>query len=74
MENSRKAGINTVNATKLVASLIGEYTPRGELPSLKYGREMEAIAKAFYLEILKKIITMLSIVIVDNIFTRPNSF
>ena len=54
MENSRKAGINTVNATKLVARLIGECTPPGELPALKYGREMEAIAKAFYLEILKK--------------------
>ena len=54
VESSRKAGINTVNAKKLVASLTGEHTPPGDLPALKYGREMEAIAKAFYLEILKK--------------------
>ena len=50
----RKAGITTVNAKKLVASLIGEYTPPGDIPALKYGRGMEAITKTFYLEILKK--------------------
>ena len=54
VESLRKAGINTVNAKKLVTSLIGEYTPPGDLPALKYGREMKAIAKAFYLEILKR--------------------
>ena len=31
----RKAGTNTVNAKKLVASLIGEYTPLEDLPVLK---------------------------------------
>ena len=54
VESLRKAGTNSANAKKLVASLIGEYTPPENLPALKYGREMEAIAKAFYLEILKK--------------------
>ena len=43
VESLRKAGINTVNAKKLVASLIGEYTPPGDIPALKYGRGMEAI-------------------------------
>ena len=38
----------------LWASLIGEQTPPKDLPALKYGKEMEAIAKAFYLEIFKK--------------------
>ena len=74
MESLRKAGMNTVNAKKLVASLIGEYTPPGDIPALKYGRGMEVITKAFYLEILKKIIKMLSLVNADNLFTRPNSF
>ena len=54
MESLRKAGTNAVSAKKLVASLIGEHTPPKDLPALKYGREMEAIAKAFYLEIFKK--------------------
>lgn len=49
VESLRKAGTNAVSAKKLVASLIGEYTPPKDLPALKYGREMEAIAKAFYL-------------------------
>ena len=43
VESLRKARINTVNAKKLLASLIGEYTPPGDLPALKYGRGMEAI-------------------------------
>ena len=54
VESLRKAGTNAVSAKKLVASLIGEHTPPKDLPALKYGREMEAIAKAFYLEIFKK--------------------
>ena len=41
VESLRKAGINTVNAKKLVASLIDEYTPPGDIPALKYGRGME---------------------------------
>lgn len=49
VESLRKAGTNAVSAKKLVASLIGEYTPPKDLPALKYGREMEAIAKVFYL-------------------------
>ena len=54
VESLRKAETNAVSAKKLVASLIGEHTPPKDLPALKYGREMEAIAKAFYLEIFKK--------------------
>ena len=54
MEGLRKAGTNAVSAKKRVARLIGEYTPPKDLPALKYGREMETIAKAFYLEIFKK--------------------
>jgi len=54
VESLRKAGTNAVSAKKLVATLTGEYTPPKDLPALKYGREMEAIAKAFYLEIFKK--------------------
>jgi len=34
--------------------LISEYTPLKDLSALKYGREMEGIALAFYLEILIK--------------------
>ena len=34
VERLRKAGTNTVNAKKLVASLIGEYTPPEDLPAL----------------------------------------
>jgi len=52
-----------------VASLTGEYTPPKDLPALKYGREMEAVAEEFYLEIFKN-----SIVNVDYLFMRPNSF
>ena len=37
-----------------MGSLVSEYTPPKDLPALKHGREMEAIAKAFYLEIFKK--------------------
>ena len=54
VETLRKSETNAVSAKKLVASLIGEHTPPKDLPALKYGREMEAIAKAFYLEIFKK--------------------
>ena len=74
VESLRKAGTNAVSAKKLVASLIGEHTPPKDLPALIYGREKEAIAKAFYLEIFKKIIKMLSIVNVDSLLMRPNSF
>ena len=69
MESLRKAWTNAVSAKKLVASLTGWYTPPKDLPALKYGREMEAIAEEFYLEIFKK-----SIVNVDYLFMRPNSF
>ena len=54
VESLRKAGTNAVSPKKLVASLIGECTSPKDIPAFKYGREMEAIAKAFYLEILKK--------------------
>ena len=74
VETLRKSETNAVSAKKPVASLIGAHTPPKDLPALKYGREMEAIAKAFYLEIFKKIIKMLSIVNVDYLFMRPNSF
>ena len=54
MESLRKADTNAVCAKKLVATLTGEYTSPKDLPALKHGREMEAIAMAFYLEIFKK--------------------
>ncbi|KAM7434120.1 hypothetical protein ABFA07_015724 [Porites harrisoni] len=54
VESLRKAETNAVSAKKLVASLIGEHTPPKDLPALRYGKEMEAIAKAFYFEIFKK--------------------
>ena len=37
-----------------MASLTGGCAPPKDLPALKYGREMVTVAKAFYLEILKK--------------------
>ena len=75
VESLRKAGTNAVSAKKLVATLIGEHTPPKDFPALKYGSEMEAIAKAFYLEFFqKKIIKMFSIVKVDYLFMIPNSF
>ena len=75
VESLRKAGTNAVSAKKLVATLIGEDTPPKDFPACKYGREMEAIAKAFYLKIFqKKIIEMFSIVNVDYLFMIPNSF
>ena len=54
VESLKKAATNAVSTKKLVTSLIGEYTPPKDLSALKHGREMEAIVKAFYLEILKK--------------------
>ena len=54
VESLRKAETNAVSVKKLVARLIGEHTPPKDLRALKYGIEMEAIAKAFYLEIFKK--------------------
>ena len=54
MESVRKAGTNAVSSKNLVASSIGEYTPPKDLPALKYGREMEAIANASYLETFLK--------------------
>ena len=54
VESLRKAGTNALRGKKLMASLIGEYTSPKDHPPLKYGREMEAIAKAFYLEIFQK--------------------
>ena len=54
VESLRKDEKNTVSAEKLVASLIGECAPPRDLPALKYGREMEPVAKAFYLEIFKR--------------------
>ena len=54
MESLRKDDKNAVSAEKLVASLIGECAPPRDLPALKYGSEIEPVAKAFYLETFKR--------------------
>jgi len=54
VESFTKGGTNALSVKKLVDSLTGEYTPPKDHHALKYGREMEAIAKAFYREILKQ--------------------
>lgn len=74
VESLRKAETNAVSARKHVASLLGGHTPPKDLHALKYAREMEAIGKANRDLKKKKIIKMLSIVNVDFLFMRPNSF
>ena len=64
VESLTKAGTNAVSAKKLVASLIGEYTPGKWKQLIRPSTPRSS----------KKIIKMLSIVNVDYLFMRPNSF
>ncbi|KAK3755143.1 hypothetical protein QZH41_020564 [Actinostola sp. cb2023] len=45
---------NNANAHKLVDSLLGHSAPPENVPALKYGREMEQVAKNAYIKVFEK--------------------